>query len=121
MKGANIESKLHNVTLNDKTNFAQMDGSKAPLLYRNKEFSAVREYLRVDVEQPLKLAYHIENTGYIRWTSNSGKPNSLKTEMLTVKEALKLPLPDVSWMKAVKPREDFYSWIPKDVLEKELQ
>lgn len=120
LAGANIESKLHEVSLNDNTTFASMDGSKAPLLWRNKEFSAVRSYLRVDVEQPLKLARHTESTGFIRWTSNSGKANSLKTDMLTVKEALKLPLPDTSWMKAVKPREEFYNWIPKNILEQEL-
>lgn len=120
LKGANIESKLHTVTLNDNTTFSSMGGEKAPMLWRSKEFSAVRDYLKVDVEQPLKLARHIENTGYIRWTSNSGKPNSLKTEMLTVKEALKLPVPDTSWMKDVKKREDFYSWIPTDILTEEL-
>lgn len=120
LKGANIQSKLHNVTLNDNTTFASMGGDKAPLLWRNKEFSAVREYLKVDVEQPLKLARHIENFGYIRWTSNSGKAQSLRTNMLTVKEALQLPVPDTSWMKNVKKREEFYNWIPKSVLEQEL-
>lgn len=117
--GANIETKLHTVTLNDKTRFSEMSGQKAPLLWRSGEYSAVMDYLKYDVVQPLKLANHIQSTGYIRWTANSGKSNYLKTEMLTVKEALKLPLPDTSWMKSAKPREDFYSWIPKDVLEDE--
>lgn len=119
LKGANIESKRHTVELNDRTVFSEMNGSKAPLLWRNKEFSAVREYLKVDVEQPLKLARHIENTGQIRWTSNSGKANSLRTEMLTVKEALKLPLPNTSWMSDPKPREEFYNWIPMEILKSE--
>ena len=119
LKGASIESKLHSVELNDRTVFSEMNGAKAPLLWRNKEFSAIREYLKVDVEQPLKLARHIENTGYIRWTSNSGKVNSLKTDMLTVKEALKLPLPNISWMSEPKPREEFYNWVPENILKLE--
>jgi len=116
--GANIETKLHEVELNDKTVFSNMSGSKAPLLWRSGEYSAVRSYLRVDVEQPLKLAKHIENTRSIHWVSNSGKLNKLVTDMLTVKEALGLPLPDTSWMSDPKPRSESYKWIPKDILEK---
>ena len=119
LSGANIEGKLHQVKLNDGTTMFSMDGSKAPLLWRNKEFSSVKDYLKWDVIQPLKLAYHLERTKLIRWTSNSGKPNSLRTDMLTVKEALKLSIPDTSWMKEVKPREDFYRWIPEKVLREE--
>ncbi len=117
--GANIETKLHNVTLNDGTNLAGMSGAKAPELWRNKEFSAVRDYLRVDVEQPLKLGYHIEKTKTIRWTSNSGKLNSFRTDMLTVKNAFHLPPVDTSWMKDPKNRMDFIDWIPKNILESE--
>jgi hypothetical protein len=117
--GANIQGKLHNVQLNDGTTLSNMDGSRAPELWQNKEFSAVKDYLRVDIQAPLKLAYHIENTKTIRWTSNSGKINKVFTDMLTVKEALKLPLPDTSWMQSVKPREDFYSWVPESVLKSE--
>ncbi len=117
--GSNIETKLHQVTLNDGTTLFSMNGSKAPSLWRNKEFSAVKEYLKYDVFQPLKLAYHIDKTKFIKWTSNSGKPNTLRTEMLTVKEALNLPLPDTSWMTSPKAREDFYKWIPESVLKEE--
>lgn len=114
--GAKIQSKLHQVTLNDQTVFADMDGSKAPLLWRNGEFSAVKDYLTYDVIQPLKLAYHIQKTREIVWTSNSGKPQRLVTDMLTVKEALKLPYPNTSWMKDPKPRWEFYNWIPEEIL-----
>lgn len=117
--GANIETKLHNVELNDHTNFSQMDGSKAPVLWRQKEFSAVKEYLRYDVIQPLKFANYLEKEKYIRWISNSGKKNFLKTDMLTVKEALKLPEPDTSWMSDPKPRSEFYKWIPEKILREE--
>ncbi len=117
--GANIQGKLHDVMLNDGKIFNSMDGSKAPLLWRNKEFSAVKEYLRVDVEQPLKLAEHIEKTKTIQWISGSGKIRKCFTDMLTVKEALKLPVPDTAWMANVKYRPEYYSWIPESVLKSE--
>lgn len=117
--GAKMETKLHEVRLNDKTKFSEMNGSKAPMLWRSGEYSAVKEYLKYDVIQPLKLANHIQSTGYIRWKSNSGKENFLKTKMLTVKECLKLDLPDTSWMTSAPKREDFYKWIPKKILKEE--
>lgn len=117
--GANIQGKLHNVILNDKSLFSEMTGRSAPILWRNKEFSAVKEYLRVDVEAPLKLARHIEYTKCIKWISNTGKNMNCFTDMLTVKECLSLPKIDTSWMKDPKAREDFYSWIPKIVLQSE--
>jgi hypothetical protein len=114
--GAGIGGKLHQVVLNDKTVFAEMDGSKAPEMWKKGEFDAVMQYLTYDVIQPLKLAYEIEKTGEIKWLSNTGKPQKLKTEMLTVKDALKLPVPNTSWMTDPKPRSEFYNWIPKEIL-----
>lgn len=117
--GAKMETKLHEVELNDKSKFSQMNGSKAPMLWRSGEYSAVKEYLKYDVIQPLKLANHIQSSGYIRWKSNSGKDNWLKTQMLTVKECLKLEKPDTSWMTSAPKREDFFSWIPENILKEE--
>jgi hypothetical protein len=121
LKGANIESKVHSVTLKDGTNFSdEKIGAKAPLLWRSGEYEAVQEYLHGDVVQPLKFIKHWETKKEIRWTSNSGKPMLIKTEPLTVKECLQLPIPDTSWMSDVKPRTEFYSWIPLEILHKEL-
>lgn len=117
--GAKMETKLHQVQLNDKSTFSEMNGSKAPTLWRAGEYQAVRDYLKYDVIQPLKLANHIQSTNYIRWKSNSGKDNWLKTQMLTVKECLKLPLPDTSWMTSAPKREDFISWVPEKILKEE--
>jgi len=120
LAGAGLESKLHQVKLNDGTTMFSMEGSKAPKLWRDGEYEAVKEYLRVDVIQPLKLADHIESTGELKWVANSGNKNTFRTKMLTVKEALKLPVPNTSWMKTPpKSREEFYSWIPERVLSSE--
>lgn len=110
--GHNIETKLHEVTLNDGTTMIDMNGSKAPLLFRNGEYKAVLDYLSYDVWQPYKLAFSIENKGGIQWTSKSGKRQFLRTKLKTVKECLSIPLPDVSWMSSPPKRETFYDWIP---------
>ena len=118
--GCGLESKLHTVKLNDNTAFKEMNGSHAPRLWRTGNYWAVKDYLTMDVMQPLKLAKYIERTKEIQWTSNSGKLNKMKLELLTVKQCLKLDRPDVSWMSNPVKRESFYSWIPKHVLEAEL-
>lgn len=120
LRGAGLESKVHNVTLNNGMEFSTMSGAEAPRLWREGEFSAVKTYLKGDVVQPLKLARNIEKSGSIRWTSKSGKPMLLRTQMFTVKQCLSLEKPDTSWMSNPKPREEFYSWIPSNIFEKEI-
>jgi len=119
LKGASIESKVHIVNFNDGSEYKDMDGSKAPLLWRQGEYSAVREYLAGDVIQPLKLINRLDKTKSIKWVSGKGKNNTVNVEMLTVKEALNLPFPNTSWMEQPPNRQDFYSWIPMEVLKKE--
>ena len=63
--GARLETKLHEVELNNKQVSSEMNGSKAPALWRAGEYSAVKEYLKYDVIQPLKLANHIQSTGIL--------------------------------------------------------
>ena len=116
--GAGIESKLKFAKFNDGTT-GKISGAQAPLFWRNGEFDAVRSYLEMDVVQPLKLARDIEATGSIRWTASSGKYNTLRTKMLTVKEALELPVPNTQWMSDPKPRTEYYDWIPSEILRRE--
>lgn len=117
LTGAGLESKVHSVILNDKTVFSEMNGKEAPRLWRAGEYQAVVDYLRGDVVQPLKLAEWIESHHRVSWTSRSNRFQTFSTEMLTVRECMNLPLPDVSWMSNPKPREEYYSWIPNEVLE----
>lgn len=118
LAGHRIESKLHTVSLNDGSSF-EMNGSKAPLLFRNGEYQAVLDYLKYDVIQPYKLAFSIEEKGGIRWTSKSGKNQFVSSKLLTVKECLSIEKPDTSWMSNAPIRENFYSWIPENVLQSE--
>jgi hypothetical protein len=115
--GANLETKTHHVLLNDGTELTDMNGKKAPELWRNGEFEAVKTYLRGDVIQPLKLASAIQNNRGIRWTSKTGKPMMQYTGLNPVKTLFSLPVPDTSWMTNPKSRKDFVSWMPKNILE----
>ena len=70
-------------------------------------------YLRGDVEQTLALAENVIETGEIRWTSGTGKPQSVSVpKLLTVRECFDIREPDVSWMDSPPQREDFVKWIP---------
>lgn len=113
LTGAGLKGKLKSVTLSDGTKIQDMDGSKAPRLWRTGEQDAVLEYLRADVIQPLKLAEDIQSSGSIRWTSNNGKPQVVKVQQLqTVLKCFEIPEPDVSWMSDPPTRTQFVSWIP---------
>ena len=117
--GANLETKLHEVTLRDGTTMFSMSGAKAPEMWRNGETKAVMDYLAYDVIQPYKLAGSIVQNGGIKWTSKTGKPSSVRMGLTDVKTCIFYPEVDQSWMTNPKKREEFYSWIPEEVLRKE--
>ena len=55
----------------------------------------------------------VDGQRVLRWTSNRGYPQRLPLPKgwVTVKEALKLPLPDTSWMSNPWPRSKFSGWL----------
>lgn len=113
LSGAGLEGKKKKIILNDGTEIYDMDGSKAPNLWKKGEYDAVLSYLREDVEQLIKLAAVIIKTGKIKWASSNGKPQQIVMKSFPpVKECFKLPPADTSWMKNPPHRQDFVSWIP---------
>lgn len=119
LKGFGLASKQHTVTINSGETITDMTGMKAPEMWRNHEFEAVKQYLAGDVIQPLKLAFSINESKSIKWTSKTGTPMSIKTDLIPVKELFKLPHPNTSWMtKPCKKRSEFVDWMPKNILEK---
>jgi hypothetical protein len=119
LSGAGLESKTHEVMLNDKTMFSEMTGSMAPQMWRAGEYEAVKTYLAGDVFRPLELISVIEKNHGIKWISKAGKLNFVWTGLTPVKDLFKLVLPDTSWMASKpKPRSDFVSWMPPEILEK---
>lgn len=122
LEGANIEAKVKSVRLNDGSILDDMSGAKAPLLWRQGEYNAVKEYLLGDVVQPLKLAHHYVSESKMTWFAKSGRRQSVlfkDGKLLTVKECLELDEPDMSWMDKPKFRFQYYNWIPVEVLHKE--
>jgi hypothetical protein len=116
--GAGVESKLHAVTLNDGSVLDGFSGKLAPEMWRKGEINAVRTYLATDVQSPMKLANKIEKEGKMFWFSKSGNPQVLYTNLIPVKECLKLKKPDVHWMSNPPTRESLYSWIPSEILKR---
>jgi len=111
--GMGIKGKLHEVKLNDGTLLTEMSGAMAPSLWAKKEYSAVLEYLKDDVLQPLELAHCIELQKQMLWKSKNSNQQSLQVpKMLTVKECFQIPPVDNSWMDNPPKREDFISWMP---------
>ena len=113
LKGAEIAGKVHDVELKNGEILHDMHGGHAPKLWADSEYEAVLTYLRGDVEQTLALAQNIQETQEIRWTSGSGKPQSVSVpKLMAVRECFDLREPDVSWMSNPPQREDFVKWIP---------
>ena len=62
------------------------------------------------------MIHHIQE---IRWIAkSSGKPQRLQTPLLSVKQCMELPLPDLSWMNPDKKkpvsRQEFLAWAFKE-------
>jgi len=112
LDGARLSGKVKTVSLSNGTVLKDMDGSKAPELWSQGEHEAVLTYLQGDVEQLIKLAEVVQRDGAIRWTANSGKPQSIMIDrLLTVNECLNIPEPDVSWMTNPPSRQQFVQWM----------
>lgn len=92
-----------------------MDGGKAPILWAQEEYHKVLDCVTRDVKTTLALTLLVEEKGHFEWTSRSGNRNEwLCDKWLTVKEALKIPEPDTSWMTDPWPRSKFYGWLENE-------
>lgn len=88
-----------------------LSGALVPELWLNGERGRVLDYLSQDVRALMALARAIEDRGGLRWISNSGRENFIEMErLLTVEEALALPLPDTSWMTDPPDRKKLAAW-----------
>lgn len=90
-----------------------MDGAKAPELWRRGDYGKVLEYVAQDVRTTLDVAQAVEREKWLRWTSKSNAPVTVRIEhWVPVIEAMNLPLPDVSWMGGKEwKREKFVGWL----------
>ena len=96
-----------------------MSGGEAPTLWAAGEHAKVLSYVAQDVHLALQVAVECERRQQFAWITAKGSRNTkpLTGGWRTVREALKLPLPDTAWMtgKAMR-REDFLAWMMEERL-----
>lgn len=111
-KGANIQGKLHDVTLTNGTKLTDMSGGKAPGLWKAGEYQAVLDYLADDVRSTLELAEWIQKNKMIRWISERGYEQKIPVPKLyTVKECLELNPVLPSWVTNPVTKQSMMEWI----------
>lgn len=90
-----------------------MTGDKVPIYWAQGRRVEILDYLIQDVRTTLLLGQAVEQRRQLRWTSRSGKPQSLPMHdgWLTVRQAIELPEPDTSWMDDPWPRSKFMGWL----------
>jgi hypothetical protein len=93
-------------------------GAMAPTLWREGRFDEVKRYVARDVDLTLSLARKCEEHGHLSWTSKRGKPMrfALRSGWLTTRDAMRLPVPDTSWMDMPTPRAHFVQWMKHQVI-----
>jgi len=111
-KGATIQGKLKQVTLDDGTVLDDMSGSKAPSLWAKGEYQAVLDYLADDVRSTLELAEWVRDNKMIRWISERGYEQKIHVPKLyTVKECLELNPVLPSWVTEPVEIKSMMEWI----------
>jgi hypothetical protein len=90
-----------------------MSGVKAPKLWAQGNFQEVLEYVAQDVRTTMQLALVCEERRKLQWITRKGTRSSLALPKgwLTVRESLKLPEPDTSWMSAPLSRREVTKWL----------
>lgn len=88
-------------------------GVDAPVLWAQGQHGKVLEYVAQDVRTTLAVALEAERRKSFAWTTRKGTVSTmpLKRGWLPVAEALKLPLPDTSWMSSPPARGKFMGWL----------
>ena len=92
---------------------AGMSGQLAPRLWAQGRYQDVIDYVSQDVRITLQLAHTCEKTRVFKWITRRDSSSSmdLRRGWLTVKDALRLPAPDTSWMDDPIPRCRFTQWM----------
>lgn len=91
-----------------------MDGATAASQWfgSRSDQEQVLAYCEQDARATLDVALNIQSAEGMRWVSKrSGKRLWEPGGLLTVRECLELPLPNVDWMDDPPSREDFVGWL----------
>jgi hypothetical protein len=92
---------------------AGMSGVKAPQLWIEGRHQEVLDYAAQDVRTTLSLACACEQRRSLSWITRKGATSAcpLPSGWLSVKDSLRLPDPDTSWMDSPMSRSQFTGWI----------
>ena len=90
-----------------------VSGLEAPALWAAGEYDKVLAYVAQDVRVTRSIASQSERSRDFRWTTRRGSLGHmpLPRGWLSVSEALRLPLPDTSWMSDPPQRNNFLAWL----------
>ncbi|HIM09039.1 MAG TPA: hypothetical protein EYG49_10980 [Gammaproteobacteria bacterium] len=90
-----------------------IDGSLAPQLWKQGNHQQVLDYVAQDCRLTLDIALTSRKNKKITWITQRGSTSSftLPSGWLSVSDAMKLPLPDTSWMDNAWERSKFTAWL----------
>ena len=90
-----------------------ISGFKAPKLWAEGHFTTVLDYVAQDVRTTMQIAQTCEQRRKFEWITRRGEKRSmpLTKGWLAVREAVRLPEPDTSWMSNPQSRHDFIAWL----------
>jgi len=93
-----------------------MSGQLAPKLWKEARFQEVLDYVAQDVRITLELGRACEERSVFRWKTRKGKISTMPLGQgwLPVRDALKRPQPETSWMTDPARREDFTRWLEQE-------
>lgn len=91
----------------------EIDGCDAPKLWSEGQHDTVIRYVAQDVRSTLELGIECDRRKAFRWRTGRGTIASmpLPRGWLSVKDAMLLPQPDVSWMANPIHRDDYSAWL----------
>jgi hypothetical protein len=93
---------------------AGLTGAEAPEAWRRGEHRRVMDYLAGDVNMLADICLAALRDRGLSWVTQKGQRRRWEAHrLLTVAEALRLPLPDTSWMTKPVRREHLAGWIAK--------
>jgi hypothetical protein len=92
---------------------AGMSGLRAPRLWAQGRHKDVLDYVKQDVRIALEVATKCEDQRRFEWITRKGTSSTMNLGRgwLIVRDALRLPEPDTSWMDSPIPRQDFIHWL----------
>ncbi len=90
-----------------------MSGLLAPRLWAQGRYPEVLNYVAQDVRIALEIAHKCDQRRKFQWLTRKGTISTMDLPQgwLTVRDAMRLPKPDTSWMDSAIPRYEFTRWL----------